>query len=88
MSRWQLKSISFTGIREMGNLGLRRGEIAGKERGQLGTGFGMDTFECFEEVVALEDGVVFPSMPRKFGNDTHQTLIRSLRTLTTIWRLP
>ena len=46
------------------------------------------TFESFKEMITLKNCIVFSSMPWKFRNNTHQTLIRTFRTLPTIRRLP
>jgi hypothetical protein len=50
-------------------------------RGKMGLG---DTFECFEEMIALKDCVIFSSMPWKFSYNTHQTFVRPFRTFPTI----
>jgi hypothetical protein len=66
----------------------KRGETGVEEEKRHGCGLRGNTFESFEEMIALKDGIVFPPMPRKLRNNAHQTLIWPFRTLATVWRLP
>jgi hypothetical protein len=45
------------------------------------------TLECLKQVIALEDCIVFASMPGKFRNNTHQALVGTFRTFSTVWGL-